>query len=285
MKPTRHPVTLSEIQLSYLEWNRGKEPLLLLHGLGDHAGVWSSLGESLSDRYHVIAPDMRGHGYSSKPITGYKASDAIADLEGLLDHLRWQSANVLAHSWSAKIAPIWAKEQPQRFQSLILVDPIFITKMPSIMKLSFPILYRTLDCLKMMGPFASYEAAQLQAQELAQFAGWSPLQQAVFKEGIEEKPNGQWGSKFTIAARDGIFEDVLRVAGLTEPLFTPTLLIQPEQGVNRAEWQIKPYKTYLKNLTLCRIPGNHWPFLGQTEAFNGIVADFLTGVSGKQPVA
>ncbi len=284
MMPTRQTLNLPDLQLSYLEWNRGKEPFLLLHGLGDHAVVWSSLGEYLSDRYHIVAPDMRGHGYSSKPLKGYTVSDAIADLEGLFNHLGWQSAHVLAHSWSAKIAPIWARQNPQRFNSMILVDPIFIAKMPSIMKLSFPILYRTLNCLKMMGPFPSYEAAQAQAQQLGQFESWTPLQRTVFQEGIEEKPNGEWGSKFTIAARDGIFEDVLRVAGLTEPLFTPTLFIQPEQGVNRAEWQIKPYKTYLKNLTLHRMTGNHWPFLGQAEAFNPIVAEFLARVSAKKPV-
>jgi haloacetate dehalogenase len=282
MMPTRHTLNFPDLQLSYLEWNRGKDPLLLLHGLGDHALVWSSLGEYLSDRYHIIAPDLRGHGYSSKPVKGYTTSDVLGDLEGLVEHLHWRSAHVLAHSWSAKIAPIWARSHPERFNSMILVDPIFITKMPSIMKLSFPILYRTLACLKMMGPFPSYEAAQVQAQQLDQYRGWSPLQQLVFEEGIEEKPNGEWGSKFTIPARNGIFEDVLRVDGLTEPLSTPTLFIQPEQGVNRAEWQMKPYKTYLKNLTLHRIPGNHWPFLATAETFNAIVADFLTGVSTKK---
>ncbi len=41
----RKTVNLSPTQLSYLEWHQGQEPLLLLHGLADHALVWSSLGE------------------------------------------------------------------------------------------------------------------------------------------------------------------------------------------------------------------------------------------------
>jgi pimeloyl-ACP methyl ester carboxylesterase len=45
--------------------------------------------------------------------------------------------------------------------------------------------------------------------------------------------------------------------------------------LNRLEWQIKPYKTYLKNLRLCQIPGNHWPFLTAPAAFNQTVAAFL----------
>ena len=73
MMPVRQTLSLPDIQLSYLEWNQGQEPLLLLHGLGDHAGVWSSLGERVASDYHIVAPDMRGHGESSKPDRGYIA--------------------------------------------------------------------------------------------------------------------------------------------------------------------------------------------------------------------
>ncbi len=55
----------------------------------------------------------------------------------------------------------------------------------------------------------------------------------------------------------------------------PTLFIQSEKGVNRKDWQLKPYKTYLKNLRIGKVPGNHWPFLVQPEAFNQTVKTFL----------
>ncbi len=83
----RQTLLKSDIQLSYLEWKQGKEPLLLLHGLGDHALVWSSLGDYLAADYHIVAPDMRGHGESSKPTKDYSFESAIADLEALMDHL------------------------------------------------------------------------------------------------------------------------------------------------------------------------------------------------------
>ena len=81
MVPLRQTLSLPDIQISYLEWNQGNVPLLLLHGLADHALVWSSLGNYLSEDYHIVAPDMRGHGESSKPDKGYTFTDAIADLE------------------------------------------------------------------------------------------------------------------------------------------------------------------------------------------------------------
>jgi len=273
--PERHTINLTNIQLSYLEWNKGKEPLLLLHGLADHGNVWLSLGDYLAEKYHIIAPDLRGHGKSSKPENGYTFADFISDLEELMSSLKWENAHVVAHSWSAKVLPIWATQHPERFRSLTLVDPFFIDKIPSIFELSFPILYRVLPFLKTMGPFPSYEAAEKLAKKLKQYQGWSELQQQVFKAGIEQKFDGSWGSKFVVAARDGVFAEVMRVAGLTAVIDIPTLFIKPVKGLNRTEWQMKPYKKYLQHLTVCEVPGNHWAFLVEPEAFNRTVEKFL----------
>jgi haloacetate dehalogenase len=275
MMPVRQTLSKPDIQLSYLEWNQGQEPLLLLHGLADHALVWSSLGDDLAPDYHIIAPDMRGHGESTKPEKDYSFESAIADLEALMDSLGWSSAHVVAHSWTGKLAVIWARLHPQRLRSMVLIDPIFIWKIPSFLKVTFPFLYQFLSFLKGMGPFASYEEAQQQARQLNQFQGWSSLQQQVFQAGLEQKPDGSWGSKFTITARDGIFEEVMQIPGFTVPIHIPTLFVQPEQGLNRKDWQLKPYKTYLKNLQICQVPGNHWAFLTQPEAFNQTVKAFL----------
>jgi haloacetate dehalogenase len=273
--PARQTLLKPDLQLSYLEWHQGQEPLLLLHGLGDHALVWYSLGEYLGGKYHIVAPDMRGHGESSKPEHDYSFESAIADLEALMDHLGWSKVHIVSHSWTGKLAVIWARSNPGRIRSMILVDPIFIWQMPSLLQVIFPLLYQFLPFLKSMGPFASYQEAEEQARQLKQYQGWSSLQQQVFQGGIEQKADGSWGSKFTIAARDGIFTAVMQVPGFTYPLETPALFIQPKQGLNRQNWQIRPYKTYLKNLSLQQVPGNHWPFLTEPEEFNRTVAAFL----------
>ena len=126
-----------------------------------------------------------------------------------------------------------------------------------------------------MGPFPSYEAAETQARQLNQFQGWSPLQQHVFAEGIEPKKDGSWGSKFTVPARNEIFQESVAVSGLTAPIDIPTLLVQPEQGINRRASNLKTYKTYLNQLTVERLPGNHWPFLVEAQPFNQAVSGFL----------
>ncbi|ELS04265.1 putative hydrolase or acyltransferase of alpha/beta superfamily [Xenococcus sp. PCC 7305] len=271
----RQTVNLSGIELSYWEWNQGKKPLLLLHGLADCGLVWSSLGDSLAADYHIIAPDLRGHGDSSKPLDGYQFDDFIRDLEALMEHLGWSSANVLAHSWSAKLLTIWSTKNPARFQKLILVDPFFIGTIPNWLMITLPILYQVLPFLKTMQSFASYAESEKLARQLKQYRGWSSLQQQVFQASIEEKPDGTWSSKFTKPARDRIFLEVMQVEGLTKTIDIPTLFIKPDQGLNRLDWQLKPYKTYLSNLQICEVPGNHWAFLVEPEAFNRTVAEFL----------
>lgn len=277
---TRKNLNLSQIQLSYLEWQPKenqdkKQPLLLLHGLADSALVWLNLGEYLADKYHIVAPDMRGHGESGKPESGYSFEKIIADLEALIENLNWSSANILGHSWTGKLACIWARKNPEIFKSMILVDPVFIGKMPGLLKVTFPILYRTLETLKGMGPFNSFAEAETQAKELGKYGGWSEFQQMVFQESIEEKADGKWGSKFVVPARNEIFEEVMGVPGLTEYIDVPTLFIQPEKGLNRSELQIKPYKKYLRNLNLQKISGNHWAFLVEPENFNQRIEEFL----------
>ena len=274
--PQRRTFTNNSMAISYLQWSERGRPLLLLHGMADHALVWSSLGDYLSSNYQVIAPDLRGHGESSKPETGYHFQDYISDLRALINHLGWTQADILGHSWSAKIAAIWATQQPEVFKSLILVDPFFIDKMPSWIRITFPILYQVLPFLKITRSFDSYQSIEAIARQLKQYKGWSNLQQEVFKNAIEQKADGSWSSKFTLSARGEIFEDVMGFAGLTKTLDIPSLLILPQQGLNRTAWQIHSYIKYFTSLEIKMIPGNHWAFLGEPETFNQAVAEFLS---------
>ncbi|NMF84600.1 alpha/beta hydrolase [Nodosilinea sp. P-1105] len=279
MEPCRHRLQTPTVSLSYLTWGQGPT-VMLLHGLADHGLVWQPLAEALGSHYRCLAPDLRGHGDSDKPDDpdAYDALTLVQDLEALAVNDQGDNGAiaVVAHSWAAKLALLWAQHYPQRLRQLILVDPFFVNQLPGLFRPTLPLLYRTLPFLQVMGPFDSYETAAAVARSLKQYRGWSPHQQAVFQGAMEQKPDGRWGSKFAIAARNGVFNDILDRAGLTTDLDVPTLLLLPEQGLNRLAWQLKPYRTHLSNLQIQRIPGNHWPHLVQPAAVNQAVADYLT---------
>ena len=127
----------------------------------------------------------------------------------------------------------------------------------------------------MMGPFDSFDRAEATAKGLKQYRGWSELQKQVFEGSVEQKQDGRWGSKFTAAARDRIFEEVMCVAGLTETIEIPTLFVQPKAGLNRTDLQLKPYRKYFSQLEIRSVPGNHWAFLVEPELFERAIVDRL----------
>ncbi|NET09674.1 MAG: alpha/beta hydrolase [Merismopedia sp. SIO2A8] len=279
--PTRQTLHLPTIDLSYLEWqpltSSATTPVLLLHGLADHAGVWRKLGEQLALTHPVVAPDLRGHGQSGKPDSGYAHTDILADLAALLDHLGWTTTHIVGHSWSAKLACIWATQSPERFRKLVLFDPAFTGKFPTWTRVTFPLFYRILPFLKMMGPFETYTQAEQQAKTLKQYKQWSLLQEAVFKEGMVKNADGTWSSQFCMAARDGVFEDFTQVSALTAPINIPTLLVRPEKGLNQRSFQLNPYKQFISNLEIQCVPGNHWAFTVDPNTVNPIMIHFLEG--------
>ncbi len=275
------------LKIHYLEW-RSKEgnsnnpiPILLLHGLGDCAAVWSDLGQRLSEQNHrVIAPDLRGHGDSSKTKSGYDFDSIIDDLEAFLIALDINQPIVaIGHSWSGKLVPIWVRRSPTKITAQILVDPFFIDRLPRISKLAFPLFYKVLPFLQMMGPFESKGVAESKAKTMKQYRPWTRLQQHAFESNLEQRSDKTWGSKLAIAARNGIFEAVTLVAGLTEPLSTPSLVLIAEKGLNRNDWQLQSYRKYLTQLTLRKLPGNHWLFLVNPEEFAQVIQAYLRQIT------
>lgn len=69
--------------------------------------------------------------------------------------------------------------------------------------------------------------------------------------------------------------DMLLVDGLPDKLDLPCTFIQPEQGLNRSDFQIKPFRRHLPQLQFVTVPGNHWPFLVEPQAFNSAIAQIL----------
>ncbi len=102
------------IKLHYLEWGeRGKPDLLLVHGWTSFATSWSGVAEHFCHRYHIVAPDLRGHGESDKPATGYRLRDFAEDIRQLIANLNLQKPAYVGHSWGGNIGTILAADSPE----------------------------------------------------------------------------------------------------------------------------------------------------------------------------
>jgi pimeloyl-ACP methyl ester carboxylesterase len=93
-----------------------------LHGLSSNARWWDLVADRLSPRWRVVAPDLRGHGESDKPDTGYSFDAVASDLGGLLAALRLPAAVWIGHSWGASVALAAAAAEPGRALGVVCVD-------------------------------------------------------------------------------------------------------------------------------------------------------------------
>ena len=75
------------LRLHYVDWgNPEAPPLILVHGGRDHARSWDQVARALRDRFHVVAPDLRGHGDSAWAVgSNYTMVEFVYDLAQLVD--------------------------------------------------------------------------------------------------------------------------------------------------------------------------------------------------------
>ena len=98
-------------------------PIVLVHGLAASSAFWYAAGgPALSLLGPCMAYDLRGHGKSGRPDTGYSVADMADDLEALLDERGIERADFVAHSFGGMITLLFALRHPERVRSLVLVD-------------------------------------------------------------------------------------------------------------------------------------------------------------------
>ncbi|MFC7583519.1 alpha/beta fold hydrolase [Nonomuraea antimicrobica] len=100
----------------------GRSPLLLLHGRTANHNDWNGFTQHFARRFHVFAPDLRGHGASDYP-GSYDMHDMAEDVAALLDHLGVDRLTVVAHSLGAVVACLLAVARPDLVGRLVLEDP------------------------------------------------------------------------------------------------------------------------------------------------------------------
>lgn len=122
--PTPTLVPVNGVLLEVFEagrQNRGK-PIVLCHGWPEHAFTWRFQVPALvAAGYHVIVPNQRGYGNSSRPtdVTDYDIKHLTGDLAALLDHYGYASATFIGHDWGAMVVWGLALLHPERVDRII----------------------------------------------------------------------------------------------------------------------------------------------------------------------
>jgi pimeloyl-ACP methyl ester carboxylesterase len=94
-------------------------PLLLVHGWPQNWWSWRHVIPPLAERFRVIAPDLRGFGWSEAPSDGYDKQQLASDLLALLDALELERVTWIGHDWGAFSGFLAALSAPERIERML----------------------------------------------------------------------------------------------------------------------------------------------------------------------
>jgi len=122
--PTSRIYFSQRLRLHYVDWgNLGAPPLLLVHGGRDHCRNWDWVADALRRDWHVLAPDLRGHGDSQwSPDGNYTMAGYVYDLAQLIHQQELAPVTIIAHSLGGVIALRYAGIYPDCVRKLVAIE-------------------------------------------------------------------------------------------------------------------------------------------------------------------
>ncbi|MGN6701245.1 MAG: alpha/beta fold hydrolase [Thermomicrobiales bacterium] len=115
--------TAGAVTLHYAETAEDGPPLVLLHGLSARWQTWLAVMPTLTLRWRLYAPDLRGFGRSSRAPGAYRALDYATDIAAFLREIVGRPAALVAHSLGAVVALVVAADAPELVRALVLEEP------------------------------------------------------------------------------------------------------------------------------------------------------------------
>jgi pimeloyl-ACP methyl ester carboxylesterase len=118
---THRTASVNGIQLHYVIGGHG-DPVVLLHGWPETWYEWHLVMPALAKNHTVIAPDLRGLGDSSKPLTGYDGKTVAEDIHQLVTQLGFKTIFLVGHDIGTQVAYSFAATHPTEVKKLVVME-------------------------------------------------------------------------------------------------------------------------------------------------------------------
>lgn len=267
-------------QVHYLEWGPSSAPLVCcLHGGGQTAYMWEELGSALRDRYHVLAPDLPGHG-DSDPLGDALDRVELADtVPPLLEEFGVERAALVGASLGGIASLTLAARRPELVGAIALIDIGH--------RLEDEGVERIVDFMRRHESFASLDEAADAVRE------YLPQRKNVrvdsLRRNLRERPDGRWEWKHSFGRRlrrAGSFNSRGGwrglVAGMDDEARTltcPVLVLRGSASDVLSDEGAEEIAALIPNARLARVGGaGHHAAGDEPETTTALVADFLTEV-------
>lgn len=264
-----------EIAVHYMEGPRNGPPLLLQHGATGSWTNWNPVLPALTQRWHVYAADLRGHGKSGRPagLDGYHITHHVQDMLAFLRGVVREPAVVVGHSYGAVTAMLAGKDAGEAVRALVLEDPPLLLGRDSLEDEGFSRYFRWLYDLR--------QTATTFEEVRAALAAGSPIQPD--DEAMRDyAQNVTWlDPNFVLAITTGSRRETMRgvdYGAYQRGIRCPTLLMQasPEKGSPLPKQDVDFFLHNAPHARLARFPNSgHGIHQEQREAFLDTMEAFL----------
>ena len=244
--PTSRFYTSQRLRLHYVDWgNPSAPPLLLLHGGQDHCRNWDWVAHSLRGEWHIIAPDLRGHGDSAWVADGsYPMAQYVADIAQLIHQQALAPVTIVGHSMGGNIAVRYTALYPDAVRRLVAIEGLGPSPERMAKRAATPADQRLRDWIeerrKLAGrlPRRYATLAEAVARMQEQNTHLSPEQaQHLTVHGVNQNEDGSYSWKFDNYVRTNAPHDLTQeeLAILWGRITCPTRLIY-----GRESWATNP---------------------------------------------
>jgi pimeloyl-ACP methyl ester carboxylesterase len=284
--PTSQFYFSQRLRLHLVDWgNDGAPPLLLIHGGRDHCRNWDWVAERMRDRFHILAPDLRGHGDSDWAVGGsYGEMNYVYDIAQLVHQKCTSPVTIIAHSLGGSIALLYAGLFPETVAKVVAIEGLGpspemlkrIRELSVAQRVRRRLEMRREAAGKLPRRYPTLDAAIARMQE--ENSHLTPEQaRHLTLHGANQNEDGTYSWKFDAAVRLGgpaelPTEEQREIWG---EITAPVLLIRGTES-----WASDPVKDgrirHFKDAKLVNIEGaGHWSHHDRFDTFMDAVENFL----------
>jgi pimeloyl-ACP methyl ester carboxylesterase len=284
--PTSRIYFSQRLRLHYVDWgNPDASPLLLVHGGRDHCRNWDWVAAALRRDWHVLAPDLRGHGDSQwSPDGNYTIAGYVYDLAQLIHQQELAPVTIVAHSLGGVIALRYAGIYPETVRRLVAIEGLGASPRRLAERSKHSIADRIQHWIaeqrmlsgRLPRRYASIEDAFRRMQEENQHL--SPEQaRHLTQYGVNQNEDGTYSWKFDnyVRAEPPYEMTGAEIRELWERISCPTLLVYGKES-----WASDPVKDgrakHFRNAKVVAVDNaGHWVHHDRLEEFLRLLGEFL----------
>lgn len=277
-------IALSNYEAHYQQVGHGPD-VVLIHGFTSNMAMWvfGGIANSLKDRFRVTSYDLRGHGASSAPATGYTSEVLADDLAELHEVLQLQPAYIVGHSLGGVVGMHAALRHPRRIAGNILSDTYF----PGLAEIE-PNMERVEIWTALREIFAKIGQDIGASVDFRRLLNVIPTLSAADQSTLKKDlgpPMARWLSQLKPLAATSAPEEVFQTAGLTadalRTIRQPVVALYDERTPFEATWQW--LGANIQNFRGDRVPGAaHLALLENPEVFTQLVRKYLLSLCEEQ---